>query len=126
MRAGRLDRLITIQRKTVTNSGSGEPIEAWAAIGPVRRAASMVPVRGEERFSGPQLVGNEQIEFRIRYSVEVANLTPQDRIIHPALSEDSPEDEPNTRQIHDILASHEIGRREGLQIITMRRADVTA
>ena len=125
MRGGRLDRLITIQRKTATYSGSGAPIEAWAAIGPARRAASMTPVRGDERFSGPQLVGQEQIEFRIRNSADVANLTPQDRIVYPALSEDSPEDEPDTRQIHDILAVHEIGRREGLQIITMRRSDVT-
>jgi len=126
MRAGRLDRLITIQRKTITASDSGEPVESWTAVGDIRRAASMLPVRGEERFGEPQLVGKEQIEFRVRYSVELAALTPQDRIVHPALSEASPEDVPDTRRIHDILAVHEIGRREGLQIITARRADVTA
>ena len=125
MRAGRLDRLVTIQRKTLTNSESGEPIETWTNIAH-RRAASMTPVRGDERFSDPQLVGQEQIEFRVRYSAEIAALTPQDRILHPALSEDSPEDDPTTRQIHDVLAVHEIGRREGLQIMTLRRADVTA
>lgn len=84
----------------------------------------MRPVRGEERFSGEQIVGNEQIEFWVRYSSEVANLSPLDRVIHPALSENSPEDEPGTRRIYNILAVHEIGRREGLQIITERRADV--
>lgn len=126
MRGGSLDRRITIQRKSVTYSGSGSPVETWAAIGPLRRAASMFPVRADERFSGPQIVGLEQIEFRIRYSADVAALQPQDRVIYPAIAEGSPEGEPAVRDIHDILAVHELGRREGLRIITQRRADVTA
>lgn len=125
MRAGRLDRLIDIQRKTTTLSDSGEPVETWTNL-VTRRAASMSPVKGDERFAVPELVANEQIEFRVRYSSSLLNLTPQDRVIYPALSEDSPEDEPTTRQIHEILAVHEIGRREGLQIITQRRPDVIA
>ncbi|MPZ58441.1 MAG: hypothetical protein GEU91_18500 [Rhizobiales bacterium] len=125
MRAGRLDRLITIQRKTVTLSPSGEPVETWMTIA-ARRSASMAPVHGDERYSDPQRVAQDQIEFRIRYSSNVAELTPQDRIIHPALPADLPEPEPETRQIHDVLAVHELGRREGLRIITQRRADVLA
>lgn len=122
MRGGRLDRLITIQRKTSTASDSGEPQDTWTTIAPLRRPASMAPVRGDERFNIPQISALEQIEFRIRYSSDVAALSPQDRIIHPALSADSPE--PAVRKIHDVLAVHEIGRREGLQIITQRRPDV--
>lgn len=121
MRAGALDRRITIQRKTVTQSPSGAPRETWSNLAQ-RRPASRKPVRGDERFNTPQLVAREQIEFRIRYSADVANLTPKDRIIEPALSGN---ETPETRAIYDILAVHEIGRREGLQIITARRADVT-
>lgn len=125
MRAGRLDRLITIQRKSVTSSDSGEPVETWTTI-IERRAAGYRPLRGEERFTGEQVIGTEQIEFRIRYSSNVADLSQQDRIVFPALADESPEDEPDTRNIYDVLAVHEIGRREGLLIITQRRSDVTA
>jgi SPP1 family predicted phage head-tail adaptor len=123
MRAGTMDRRITIQRKTVTQSPSGAPIETWATL-VLRRPASMFPVRGEERFVAPQLGASEQIEFRIRYSQDVSWLTPQDRIVHPALDNDG--DDPADRQIHDVVAVHELGRREGLRIITVRRTDVTA
>lgn len=125
MRAGRLDRLITIQSKASTISASGGVTEAWTTIAN-RRPASMSPVRGDERFSAPGIVAFEQIEFRIRYSADVADLSPQDRIIYPALGTDSPAEVPEERRIHDVLAVLEIGRREGFQIITQRRPDVTA
>ncbi|QUS40579.1 hypothetical protein RPMA_18345 [Tardiphaga alba] len=127
MKAGSLDRRISIQRKSLTQSPSGEPLEAWSNVA-LRRAASMWPVRGDERFSSPEKVAGEQIEFRIRYSSDVAVLTPLDRIIHPALSEAEALDPGHVipeRSIHDVLAVHEINRREGLKIITSRRADVT-
>jgi head-tail adaptor len=116
--------VITIQRKTSSISASGGVTEAWETIA-ARRAASMLPVRGDERFDTAQTVALEQIEFRIRYAADVADLSPQDRIIYPALGADSPQETPAGRAIHDVLAVLEIGRREGLQIFTQRRADVT-
>lgn len=124
MRAGRLDRMITIQRKTETQSDSGAPVEAWSNI-VMRRAAGMVPVRGDERFTGEQVVGTEQVEFRVRYSSDIADLSQNDRIVEPALQADSPADSAEERRTYDILAVHEIGRREGLRIIAQRHPDVT-
>jgi head-tail adaptor len=124
MRAGRLDRLITIQRKTVTSTDSGDVVETWTTL-VERRAAGYRPLRGEERFGGEQIVGTEQVEFRIRWSANVAELSQRDRIVYPALADESPEDEPDTRNIYDVLAVNEIGRREGLTIVTQRRADAT-
>lgn len=127
MKAGSLDRRVTIQRRTLTQSTSGETIETWANL-VVRRPASMWPVKGEERFASPEETAYEQIEFRVRYSADVAALTPQDRIIHPALTTAQAADSGYvipTRSIHDVLAAMEIGRREGVKIITQRRADVT-
>ena len=124
MRAGRLDRMITIQRKTETQSDSGAPVETWSNL-VLRRAASMAPVRGDERFGSEQNVAQEQTEFRIRYSADVASLSPLDRIIEPALQADSPVDDAEERRLYDIVAIHEIGRREGLRIIATRRTDVT-
>ena len=121
MQGGRLDRRIDIERKTVTQDEFGEEIVTWAKI-VQRRAASVTPVRGEERFASDQFIAEQQVEFRIRYSSTVADVNPLDRIIYPASSDaDSPELEP---QIFDIIEVSEIGRREGLKIVAARRAEI--
>jgi head-tail adaptor len=120
MRAGRLDRKITIQRMTETQSSSGFPVEGWAAISH-RRSASYRPIRGDERFSGEQWGASEQVEFAIRYSSDVADVSPLDRVIYPAPETDTPDPADNT--IYEIMAVHEIGRREGLRLVAARRAE---
>lgn len=115
MKAGKLDRRITLQRKASTQSDSGQPQDTWNTLaGP--RWAAVAPVRGDERFTAPQYAAKQQTEFRIRWSQDVAGLTPLDRIIYPHGST-------NQADIYDVLAVHEIGRHEGLKIITFRRAD---
>lgn len=124
--AGKLDRKVTIQRKSLTNSDSGEPVETWANLA-VRRSASMWPFRATEGFAEPETTSYEQIEFRVRYSSDVASLSPQDRVIYPALTDEQAADdnyEIPARSIHDVLGVLEINRREGLKIITRRRPDV--
>jgi head-tail adaptor len=121
MRAGRLDRQITIQRRTLTYSDSGEPQESWAPV-VSRRSASVAPLQGDERSSAAQWIAKEQVEFRIRWSASVSDISPLDRVVYPTQSADSP-DVPVTRAIFDIMAVHEIGRREGLQILAARSAD---
>lgn len=126
MRSGNLDRYITIQTLTYSQSPSGEPIEAWTNTDP-RRPAETRSLSGDERFAAPEAVAKEQVEFRIRYSENVADLTPLSRILHPALTEDEADDPdfvPAERRIHDILAVQEIGRRVALRIVTTRRVDI--
>lgn len=123
MRAGRLDRLVTIQKKTVTLSDSGAEIETWTTVAARHPASIWIPQTGDEPFSQPQLVALEKVEWLIRYSSMAAALTPLDRIVYPALSDASPEDIPNESKIYDIVAMHEFGRREGLRIVTVRRPD---
>lgn len=124
MRAGRLDRKITIERKTVTHSPSGQPVETWSPLVP-RRSASVTPLSGDERFSDPQYVAREQVQFELRYSADVATVQPQDRIIHPAPEPVSPQPAPAERTIYDVMAVHEVGRRRALRIMAARRADVS-
>lgn len=121
MRAGRLDRRIDIQRKIVRQSDSGEPVETWSTIAG-RRAASYRGLKAEERLQGPQIVSDDQVEFKVRWSSNLADLSPLDRIIYPALTED--ESGFVGRRLYDILAVNELGRRDGLQIITNRRPDI--
>lgn len=119
MKAGRLDRRITIQRKQVSQSDSGQPIETWSIL--VTVWASVGPLRGDEVFSAPQYVGKQQTEYRIRFSTDVADLTPLDRIVYPAINSGDPVPE---RSVYNIFSVNEIGRREGFQIVAFRRADL--
>lgn len=124
IKAGRLDRRIDIQRKTLTQSGSGAPVETWTNVA-ARHAASYSPLRGDERNSAPQWVASQQVEFWVRWSQAVASVNPKDRIIYPAIMDDlSPEDAITEDRIFDIMEVLEIGRREGLKIRAVRRADL--
>lgn len=119
IRAGNLDRQIDIQRRTIAPTGSGEPVEVWSNV-VTARAASVRPARGDEAVARPQETAREQLDIWIRYSSNVADVSPLDRIIYPALREG---ETLTDRRICDVLAVHEIGRREGLQIIAQRRVD---
>ncbi len=121
MRAGRLDRRVTIQRKATSLSDSGAPIETWSAISH-RRPASGTPIGGEERFQAQQFVAREQVEFRVRHGTSVSGLSPLDRVIYPAPA-DPDEQAPPEHSIYDIMEVHEIGRREGFRILAARRAE---
>jgi SPP1 family predicted phage head-tail adaptor len=110
MRAGRLDRRIAIQRLAVSYSASGDPVETWSTL--ATRWAYAAPVSGDERFSDPQLVAKQQNEFGVRYSADIADLSPLDRISYEG-------------SVWDILSVSEIGRREGLKVIAVRRADAS-
>jgi hypothetical protein len=83
----------------------------------------MTPISGDEKTSAPQYVAKEQVEFRVRYSDDLSELSPMDRIIYPAFEANSPA-VPETRRTYDIFEVLEIGRREGLKILAARRADV--
>ena len=115
MKAGRLDRKVTIQRKTVTRSPSGQPIETWSPL-IARRWAALLPLRGDERFTAPQYAAREQVQFELRYASDVAGVTPLDRVVYPApaIAE---------RDIYDVLAVHEVGRKRALRIVAARRVD---
>jgi SPP1 family predicted phage head-tail adaptor len=121
VRAGKLDRRVDIQRNTPTTSDSGEQIETWADVA-FNIPASFAPLSGDERFSVPQNIATDQVEFRIRYSSVVASLSPLDRVIYPSRGTASP---PPEVTVYDILQATEIGRREGVRILAARRPDIT-
>jgi head-tail adaptor len=123
MRAGRLDRKVTIQRKSVVLSDSGEQQESWATLAN-NRWASVAPLSGTERFGGEAIESSQQVEFRIRWSQDVADLSPLDRIVYPSsAATDSPS---LGSSVYDVLSVNEIGRHEVLQIITARHPDVSS
>lgn len=124
----RYDRFITIQRKTVTQSGSGEEIAAWVDI--ARNISAFVaPTRGSERRQSPQDVAEQEVTFTIRFhSIPSASrpLGPEDRILYPITGLANDVQSPAANLIYDIISPDEVGRQVDLSIKTIRRADVTA
>lgn len=120
MRGGRLDRKITLQRVQTTQDPAGEPEESWQPLS-VGRRALVEPLPGSEQLGGEQLRAQQQYSFTIRWSPEVADLSPLDRIVYPA---DFATDSPSlASSVYDIWAVNEVGRHRALQIIAVRRSD---
>lgn len=115
MESSRLDRKITIQRRTTTLSDLGEPIETWGTL--ATRRAEYIPVRGDERFGGEQWIAREQVEFRVRWDESIANLSPLDRVIYPVGT-------PTDANTYDVMGVLEVGRYDHFRIMAARRADV--
>lgn len=101
MRAGLLDRRITIQGKAITQSDSGEEVVAWTDVATVW--AEKVEIRGLERFSIKQIVGHSVKTFRIRWSNNVSEITDEHRILFDG-------------RVFDITDVREIDRRVGIEI----------
>lgn len=124
----RYDRLVTVQRKSVTQSGSGEEIAAWADIA-YRVPARVEPTRGSERMTGAQEVAQQEVTVTIRFhSIPSASrpLTPEDRILYPVDGLAQNVQAPPANCILDIVSPDEVGRQIDLSIKTIRRADVTS
>lgn len=120
MRAGTLDRKITIQRGSVSLSASGDSTITWGTL-VQRLSAAVTPTRGDERFTHPQLHAKQTTTFRVRWHEAISDLNPKDRIVYPAIGSG---ETPEPTAIYDVLAVHEHGRRETFEIIAFRRADV--
>ena len=98
MRAGTLDRQITIEALATVQDGFGDPVESWTALATVW--AQMLPLRGTERFQAQQFDAELTTRFRIRYRDDVSELM---RIVFDGDS-------------YEIEAVIEVGRREGLEL----------
>lgn len=124
----RYDRFITVQRKSVTQSGSGEEIATWADI--ARNIPAFVaPTRGSEMRQAPQDVAQQEVTFTIRFHAIPSAYRPlgaEDRILYPITGLANDVQAPATNLIYDIVSPDEVGRQVDLSIKTLRRADVTS
>lgn len=114
MRAGTLDQRIALQRLTASYSSTGEPADVWTTL--VSRWANVAPATGDERNASEQWVAREQTKFTVRWSQDIDDLSPLDRVIYPI--GDSP---PPMRSTYDIINVLQGGRRERLTILAARR-----
>jgi len=100
MQIGKLDRRVTIESVTLAADGYGGQVETWALLATVW--AQVVPLTGRELFQAQQVNAEAEARFRIRWRSDV---TPKMRIKHDG-------------DTYEVLYVAEIGRREGLDIMT--------
>src|SRR5690625_209968 len=110
MKAGPLDRRITIERFTTEKNEWNEDVEIWAPLVTVwcaKRDAS-----ASESYRAQSVSAQITTRFTIRYSSQVADVNPKDRIIY----EGRPYNITAVREAKD-------GRRVALEIDAVARAD---
>lgn len=113
---GLRDRMITILQRPATDtpdSSSGEPTETWTTL--VTMPAAKTDVSGWERFRSDQQSARFDQRWEINYRVDM----------DPELL-----DVPKLRRIQvgsrvlEIVAASEIGRREGIELLTLGSAGI--
>lgn len=85
MRAGKLDRRVTIQNLTETQDVSGDPIQSWADQ--VTVWAAVMPLRGDEPFENQQTLSKATTKFRIRYNTNIT-ITVKHRLVLDSVNYD--------------------------------------
>lgn len=105
MRAGKLDRRVTIRRATETRDDFNNPVQTWADVATVW--AQQRPNRGSERFTAQENAGAAVMTFHIRFRSDV---TVKDRIQYDGRE-------------WDIADVREIGRRVVTEIDCTARAE---
>lgn len=98
MRAGSLDREITIERVTTTLDDAGTPQETWATLASLR--ADLLDDVADERQSEQGASSRRLVTFQTRF---FAGVTVADRITFEG-------------QPLNLLQVKEIGRRRGLEL----------
>ena len=78
IRAGDLDRRVTIQAKSVTANAYNEPIESWSDLATVWAQGITSGSKGREFVAAQKLYAETTIVFRIRYRADV---TPVHRVV---------------------------------------------
>lgn len=108
MRAGQLDRRVTIEAVTRTTDPAGQATETWAPVATVW--AAVWQLSATERAARPQTAAEETRRFRIRWT-RAWTPTPGDhRIVYAG-------------RVFDIQGVAEIGRREGWEITATAKVD---
>ena len=108
MQAGDLDRRITIERYDTAPDAFNEGTKVWSPI--VTVWASKKDVSDSERVAAQEVGAEISTRFQIRYSTQVKDVDPRDRLICEG-------------RVYSISAVKEIGRRDGLELSAVARAE---
>jgi hypothetical protein len=125
MEPGERDRAVTIQQLAESTGSSGAPVETWTTlVTPVwmRR----MQVRMTERFASHQLTTVPDTQWEMGYRADMdpsfVDVPKRRRLVE--LFDD--EVDGNIGWIYEIVAADQIGRREGIELMTSGRKPVPA
>ncbi len=107
MKSRKLDRRIRIERATFATDAFGTPVPTWAELKTV--AAQQYRQRPVEAWKAGGTAASLETVWVIRWSPTMATLSPLDRLRYPADADGL---------IYEISGVSEIGRREGIEIIS--------
>ena len=102
MKAGKLDRRITIKVKTATRDSYGAEIIGYTTLDTVW--AEVMPLSGREYFVAAQFVPEAQLKIRIRFREDFDETA---KITYKSTD-------------YDILHIAEIGRQDGLEVVVKK------
>lgn len=108
MRAGRIDRLVTIQETSENENDYNDPRDvSWNDLSSDPRVmAEKLPMRGNEAPESGKEKASATVRWKIRYRED---LDAEMRLVH------------NSKEYYFVEPPRELGRREGLEIITEQR-----
>lgn len=69
MQAGKLNRLVTLERMTITYDTYNEPTETWASAGTIW--AEVITSGGKEFYAAQKLNAETSAVFRVRYTQKI-------------------------------------------------------
>lgn len=105
--AGRLDRRVTIERGTKARNTVGQTVLTWSPH--ATRWASVRPAPGTERFANAESAASAPLRFVFRWEDNLVKVT--DRLLH------------DDGRRYDVNSVTEIGRREGIEVLAVGRAE---
>ena len=103
MRIGKLDRKITIQFRSISQNDYGEAVSAFSSSASVWAMIETQP-RGKEKVNNGIETSQQSVNFLIRYSSDVDDVTNGDRVLYNS-------------QYYDIESVQEVGRNLSLRLI---------
>lgn len=77
IRAGRLNRRVTIQRRDSGEDSAGQPVDTWSDI--ATRWAAIQDLNGREYFAASGEQSEVSTKIRLRYEPLFSDVTPEDR-----------------------------------------------
>jgi SPP1 family predicted phage head-tail adaptor len=108
VRAGELDRRITIRRVAVTYNAFNEAVESWFDHATVW--AQVTAVSAAEAVRAQEIGAEISLRFTLRWSAMAADIDPRDRILFDGRE-------------YNITAVRDVGRRAWREIEAVARSD---
>lgn len=115
MEPGERDWIVELQQLTQPDQAddSGAPEENWTTL-VAQMPAAKYDVNGQERFAAQQLSASYDTRWEINYRAdmdpELVVVAKVRRLVHRG-------------RVHDIVAATMIGRREGVELLTLAKVD---